>query len=259
MEKTLYLCERQGMRVRRDGPSLWIEQPGRAGSRVPGRLIREAVIVGNVALDSDSLLLLAERGIPVLFLRRDGMPAAALWGLSGVTRQRSGRQRSLGDDPSAEERLLVWLRAWRRGRQLALVKQWDPETAALWRRQGYRQSDYARWLAARAESAAAPSRSLAFFRGALAELIAVEIAARGWDPHFGVEHKGEPLGLVKDFTDALESDVQALCLAGLQVSGNGSADSSWVEAVHVFERARPRLVALVRLMLDQYANLLWER
>jgi CRISPR/Cas system-associated endonuclease Cas1 len=221
-------------------------------------LIRQAVIVGNIELDSDSLLLLAERGIPVIFLRRDGLPAAALWGLSGVTRQRSGRQRSLGDDPSAEERLLVWLRAWRRGRQLALVKQWDPETAALWRRQGYRQSDYARWLAARAESAAAPSRSLAFFRGALAELIAVEIAARGWDPHFGVEHKGEPLGLVKDFTDALEPDVHGLWLARGHESESERAESPWADPATAFERARARLTARIRHMMGQYADLLWE-
>jgi CRISPR/Cas system-associated endonuclease Cas1 len=247
------------MRVTRDGPSLWIEQPGRAGCRVPGRLIRQAVIVGNVELDSDSLLLLAERGVPVLFLRRDGMPAAALWGLSGVVRQRTGRQRALADDPSAEERVRAWVRAWRRGREMALVRRTDPDLAARWRRQGYRCSDYARWLAARVECSAVPARSLAFCRGALAELIAVEIAARGWDPHVGAEHKGEPLGLVKDFTDALEPDVHTLWLAGRPTPRNGRDDGPWVEPAHVFERARPRLAALVRLMLDQYADLLWEQ
>ncbi|MBI5853832.1 MAG: CRISPR-associated endonuclease Cas1 [Nitrospirae bacterium] len=258
MEKTLYFCERQGMRVTRDGPSLWIEQPGRAGCRVPGRLIRQAVIVGNVALDAGSLLLLAERGIPVMFLRRDGTPAAALWGVSGVHRQRSGRQRALTGDPSGQDRVLAWLHAWRRGRQLALVRRLDPETAAQWKQRGYRNSDYARWLAARAEATAAPSRPPAFFRGALAELIAVEIAARDWDPHFGVEHKGEPLGLVKDFTDALEPDVHGLWIEPHHESETARAESPWAEPAAVFERVRPRIAALIRLMMDQYADLLWE-
>lgn len=257
MEKTLYLCERSGMRVTRDGPSLWIEQPGRAGCRVPGRLIRQAVIVGNVAMDSGSLLLLAERGIPVLFLRRDGLPAAALWGLSGAVRQRSGRQRACADDPSSEERVRVWLRAWRRGRQAVLVRRVDPEAAARWRREGYRESDYARWLATRI-GAAPLSRSLGFFRGALTELIAAEIAARGWDVHRGVVHKAEPLGLIKDFTDALEPDAQGLWLARQAGLAADAAESPWAEPARVFEQARPRLTALVRLMLDQYADVLWE-
>jgi hypothetical protein len=257
MEKTLYLCERQGMRVTRDGPSLWIEQPGRAGCRVPGRLIRQAVIVGNVTLDSGSLLLLAERGIPVLFLRRDGLPAAALWGLSGAARQRSGRQRACADDPSSEQRVLAWLRAWRRGRQLALVRRVDPEVAVRWRRQGYRESDYARWLSTRV-GAVHPSQSLGFFRGALTELIAVEVATRGWDVHRGVAHKAEPLGLVKDFAYALEPDAHGLWLDRKAELAADAAENLWAEPARVFERARPRLMALVRLMMDQYADVLWE-
>lgn len=255
MEKTLYLSENQGMRVSRDGPSLWIERPGRAGCRVPGRLIRQAVIIGNVSLDAGSLLLLAERGIPVMFLRRDGTPAAALWGLSGVTRQRSGRQRAFTGDPSGQDRMLSWLHAWRRGRQLALVTLLEPEQAAQWRGRGYRNSDYMRWLMARAEAGGAPSRSLAFFRGALSELIAAELAARGWDPHFGVRFRDEPLGFVKDLTEALEPEVHRLWL---QKAGEGTKPREWIGSAVAFERASPRMVGLVRRMLEQYAELLWE-
>lgn len=255
MEKTLYLSENQGMRVSRDGPSLWIERPGRASCRVPGRLIRQAVIIGNVSLDAGSLMLLAERGIPVMFLRRDGTPAAALWGLSGVARQRSGRQRAVTGDPSGQDRMLSWLHAWRRGRQLAFVTILDPAQAAQWRGRGYRNSDYTRWLMARAEAGGAPSRSPAFFRGALAELIAVEVAAHGWDPHCGVEHKHEPLGLVKDFTDALEPEAHRLWL---QTAGEGTTQREWIGSAAAFEQARPRLAALVRRMSEQYAELLWE-
>jgi CRISPR/Cas system-associated endonuclease Cas1 len=74
MEKTLYLSEKQTLRIRCDGPSLWVEQANCAGQRVPARLVRRAIVVGNVTLDSGTLTLLAQRGVPIALLDRRGEP-----------------------------------------------------------------------------------------------------------------------------------------------------------------------------------------
>ena len=98
MEKTLYLAENQTLRVRRDGPSLWVHQSNSAGQRVPARLVRRAIVVGNVALDSASLTLLAQRGVPVTLLDRRGEPLAMVLGFQDGVRQRRVRQASLSEN-----------------------------------------------------------------------------------------------------------------------------------------------------------------
>jgi hypothetical protein len=213
------------------------------------------VIVGNVALDSGSLCLFAERGIPVTMLSREGSPLAILWGLAGRDRQRRSRQRAFSHDPCGQEKIGSWLNAWKRGRQLALAAAVDPNQGAEWRRKGYRQSDYERWLAERASAVRAPHDRRAFFQGALSEVIAAEVAARGWDPHFGVRFKDEPLGFVKDLTAALEPEAHRLWL---QTDGAGGRSLGWSGLSAAFETACPRIMVLVRRMLEQYAELLWD-
>ncbi len=118
MEKTLYLSENDKLRIKCDGPSLWIQQPNRAGQRVPARLVRRAVVVGNVTLDTASLTLLAQRGVPIALLDRRGEPLAMVLGLQDGVRQRRVRQTALSENREKRDRIAAWLDAWERGRQL---------------------------------------------------------------------------------------------------------------------------------------------
>ncbi len=115
MEKTLYLTENQKLRVRSDGPSLWIEQAEHAGQRVPARLIRRMVVVGNIALDTGSLTLLASRGVPIALLNRKGEPLAMVLGVEDGAVQRRARQAALQEDRKKQRRIANWLDAWERG------------------------------------------------------------------------------------------------------------------------------------------------
>src|SRR6516165_10463249 len=98
MEKTLYLSENEKLRIKRDGPSLWVEQPNCAGQRVPARLVCRAVVLGNVTLDTASLTLLAQRGVPITLLDRNGEPLAMVLGVHDGTRQRRTRQAALSEN-----------------------------------------------------------------------------------------------------------------------------------------------------------------
>lgn len=257
MERTLFLNERTGMRVRRDGPSLWIERPGSAGSRVPVRLIRRVLISGNVALDTESLTAFARRGVPITFVSRDGEPLAMMVGCAGGLFARRGLQAGALENPLLRERISAWLRAWERGRRLALATRLDPVTALQWRRQGVRPADYESWIHRQGRLRGASLRRRGVFHAAAGTVALDRITDAGWDPHLGVAHRGEPLGFVKDCATAIRADADRVWLeSGSLADGTSSALSMDVAAF--FERQRPRLSRLLTRLLEQYADLLRE-
>jgi hypothetical protein len=258
MEKTLYLSESRRIRVRCDGPSLWVEEVGKAGRRVPVRLIRRVVIMGNVALDTGSLALFAARGVPVTLLNRVGEAVATLLGVEDGDRQRRARQEALQEDRERRERVLAWLSAWERGRQLVVVSRVNSALGFRWRREGYRRADYEAWASAVARAWGVPDRVRAFFRGVLHEVVAVEIIAGGWDPHQGVRHRAQPLGFVKDCAVALQADADRLWLDLTGQTGKALAPEDTAALAAQAEVGRPRLEALIRRLLGQYADILWE-
>jgi hypothetical protein len=258
MEKTLYLSENEKLWIKCDGPSLWIQQPRRAGQRVPARLVRRAVVVGNVTLDTGSLTLLAQRGVPIALLDRRGEPLAMVLGIQDGVQQRRTRQAALSEDAEKRERLTAWLDAWERGRQLRLIRTLDPSRARRWRAAGYRRADYDDWVLAQARMRGCHPRSRTFLTGAAHELIAAEITAQGWDPHAGVRERGRPLGFVKDCYSALQSDIDRIWLTLPDRSTEGWLRQKTRFLAASFESARAHLESLLRLMLEQYARILWE-
>jgi CRISPR/Cas system-associated endonuclease Cas1 len=257
MDRTLFLNERAGMRVRRDGPSLWIERPGSAGSRVPVRLVRRVLISGNVALDAESLTTFAQRGVPITLVSRAGEPLAMVVSCAAGLFARRGLQAGALEHPRVRERLSAWLRAWERGRQLALVTRFDPATALQWRRQGVRPVDYESWIHRQGRLRGASLRRRSVFHAAAGTVALDRIADAGWDPHLGVAHRGEPLGFVKDCTTAIRADADRVWLeSGKPDGGTGSALS--VDVAAIVEQQRPRLNRLLVRLLEQYADLLRE-
>lgn len=257
MDRTLFLNERSGLRVSRDGPSLWIEQPGSAGRRVPVRLIRRVLIAGNVALDAETLTAFAERGVPITLVSRDGEPLAMVVGYAPGLFARRGLQAGALENPRVRERVSAWLRAWERGRQLVLATRIDPVTAARWRRDGVRPPDYEVWVQRQGRLRGAALRRRGLFHAAVSTLALDHIAEAGWDPHLGVAHRGEPLGFVRDCTDAIQADADRLWLESAKLAG-GTGGALSADVAASFERQRPRLNRLLARLLDQYAELLQE-
>ncbi|MCS6897771.1 MAG: CRISPR-associated endonuclease Cas1 [Nitrospira sp.] len=258
MDRTLFLNERPGLRVRRDGPSLWIEQSGSAGRRVPVRMIRRVVVAGNVLLDTESLTVFAERGVPITLVGRDGRPLAMVVGCAASLFVRRGLQVGALENPSLRERVSIWLRAWERRRQLAVATCLDPVTAARWRQNGVRTADYEQWVHRQGQMRGATVRRRHLFHAAVGTLILDRITEAGWDPHVGVIHRGEPLGFVKDCSLAMRADADRLWLErGCHAERTEAALS--FDVAECFERHRPRLARLLSRLFDQYADLLREQ
>lgn len=257
MERTLYLKETPGLRVSRDGPSLWIERRHTAGQRVPLRLIRRVLIAGNVRLDTESLTAFAERGVPITLLNRDGRPLAVVLGYATGSCGRRGHQAAALEDPRQRDRLCAWLRAWERGRRMVLAARLDPATAARWRQEGMRPADYEAWIVRQARLRGVSLRRREWFRAAL-ETVALEgIVEAGWDPHLGLLHRAQPLGFVRDCVMALGPDADGMWVE----SGAGmpdEADALSHALAESIESHRRRLTARLRRLLDQFAAMLWE-
>jgi len=258
MEKSLYLTAHSTLQVKRDGPSLWIEQKGQAGSRVPARLIRRVLIKGNVALDAGSLTLFAERGIPVTFLSPEGRPVGTLLGVADGDAQRQARQAAMLADQELRARVIAWLTAWQRGRELLMISRMNSEYGKRWRRQGYRRIELEGLIRQTCPLSMSRRHGRQFLTGALFELTLSLLTAQGWDPHLGVRHDQQPFGFNKDLVEALHADVDRLWLEtiGREVSGSIAGDGAcWAAA---FEDVRLRLERLARLMLSQFSRLLLE-
>lgn len=256
MEKTLYLSESPTRKIKRDGPSLWVEQAGQAGQRIPARLIRRVLIRGDVEMDAGCLTLFAERGVPVTLLRSDGHPSAVVLPLITQEGQRRTRQRAVLEDRSKQERLRAWMSAWERGRQLALIGRVAPAVALRWKRVGFRKEDYEAVLARRVDMPVEESGERAFVAGMMFEFILGEIAAQQWDPHVGVRHQTGPLGFAHDLMDVFGAEADRIWVAALSRSGVPFATSFTL--VRAFERAQPRFAKLLRSFFRQYERMLWE-
>lgn len=256
MEKTLFLSENPKRRIRRDGPSLWVEQEGEAGTRIPARVIRRVLIRGNVRMDAGCLTLFAERGVPVTLFGTDGMPSAVVLPVATQEGQRRTRQRALLEDRARQDRILAWMLAWERGRQVALIGRLAPHIAKRWKRVGFRKEDYDAVLTRRLDVPVEESGERAFVAGMVFEFILAEISVERWDPHVGVRHQTGPLGFAHDLTDVLGAEADRIWIAALERSAAPVATSFTL--VREFERARPRLEKLLRSLLRQYERILWE-
>jgi hypothetical protein len=73
----LYLDPEQTVRVTVDGPSLLVQQEGKAARRFPFSRVARVVVCGAVELETAALVECLQRGIAVSFLTSDGTPAGA--------------------------------------------------------------------------------------------------------------------------------------------------------------------------------------
>jgi len=76
LDRTLYITERKGLVVKRDGPSIWVKESGNAGRRVPVRLINMVVVIGSITIDTGIIALLSQNDVPIMFMNLRGEEVA---------------------------------------------------------------------------------------------------------------------------------------------------------------------------------------
>lgn len=210
MLKALYLNESDGLVVRTDGPSLWIKEAGKAGRRVPVRLVSNVIVRGNVRMDAGAIMLFAESGVPVVFIGKNGVSAAVL---NAGVHESILRERIFRTSTHKEgiRRVKEWLTARRRNavaRLLNDIMPFDAVRVAV-KTKGFQEKDYLRCIE-NALPRSAEKRTIHIVEGVIGGLI-FDLALKATvdievSPHVGFISKHEDFGFIKDLCFALEPE-----------------------------------------------------
>ena len=131
MDKTLYILEKRGLEVLRDGPSIWIMENGKAGRRIPARLVSHVVIIGNVKMDAGTITLFTDNNVPVTFMSKNRGEIAVTIPHNHHLNSHSEEQKHLLARDGNIQRYNQWLQAERRRMQLKVVKKLSRQVSSI--------------------------------------------------------------------------------------------------------------------------------
>jgi hypothetical protein len=218
-ERTLYLNEKRGLIVRRDGPSLWVKEKGRAGIRVPVRLINMVFVFGNIKMDTGAITLFTENSIPVTFMNIRGEPLGiALPGHSGSSYYVE-RQKIIFESDQILERYKTWLTAMRRKLQVQTLKNVAHSLAMQYMDTGYREGDYRACIDKMRQGNQHRWRAAQTMVGNIcAEMVIKKIIDAGLDPHRGSRTKEIHFGFAHDLCSVVLPSADFILLKFLKSS-----------------------------------------
>lgn len=270
MDRTLYLSEARGLQVLRDGPSLWIIQPGQAGRRIPVRLIGRVVIIGNVKIEAGVVTLFTDNGVPVTFMNRRGENAAVTLPYNHQMPRNHDDQKIFLSSDRMAQRYRQWALSKRRQVQLGVVKRLSREAFDDFRSNGMRERDYEAFMKTRTPD---DTRKWAPVVGVVSQLFREMVGAcvmrADLDPHAGIIHRRNNFGFVLDLCHILgpEADLQAsqFFTSSAAAQGLASHRSGWSvtkegmkDIIHRFENRREALGNAVERILDDFFVLIRE-
>lgn len=218
-ERTLYLKEKRGLVVRRDGPSLWVKEKGRAGRRVPARLINMVFVFGNIKMDTGAITLFTENNIPVTFMNIRGEALGiALPGRAGSSFYVE-RQRIIFESDHLRERYKTWLTAMRRKLQIQTLKSVSYPQAKEYMRIGFRERDYRACIERMRQGKHHHWKAAHTIVGNIcAEMVIKKIIDVGLDPHRGARSTEPHFGFSHDLCAIMLPSVDFLLLKFLRSS-----------------------------------------
>jgi len=270
MGRSLYINQTNKPLITRDGPSIWIKEDGKAGRRIPARLINRAVIIGNVKLDSGTIMLFADNNIPVTFMSRDTEETAVVIPYNHRLPNHYKEQKAFLDSDENIRRYEEWANAERVLLQLNFIKKFLPSLAPRFEHTGFGEGNYQlllkevrkvseeRWLVI--------NRMVTnIFRNMIIEyLIKAEL-----DPHVGIIHRRHNFGFALDICYILggESDIQ--CVQFFRSSNLPSLfkkeKNQWVitdegikNIIHRFENKRHGVKKKIENIIDDFFELMRE-
>jgi CRISPR/Cas system-associated endonuclease Cas1 len=226
LDKTLYLTEKHGVEVRRDGPSVWVRERGRSGYRIPAREIGRVVVLGNVRMESGVISLFTEERIPVAFMSRQGRELAVCVPYNHQLPGHHEEQRLLCASDRYGLLFTQWLRSARRASQLVALRELSSEWAAVYERVGFRERDYEMVVKSlRPEDERQWRAARKVVEGLLHEMIIRSLLRADLDPHISVLKERHNFALALELSQALAGEVDLQTLQFLEAAR--TRGSSW--------------------------------
>lgn len=269
MGRTLYLNENRGLRVLRDGPSIWIKWMDRSGQRVPVRFVSRVVVMGNVKLESAAITLFTENNIPVVFMNHRGEELAVTIPYNHRLARHYEEQKVFLETKEKIERYTKWDETKRMVIQTGVLRRLFPEIACKIR-YGLGDGNYQRLI-----SRVKPPEENKWvvvtgivgnlFRG----LIIEHLLRAGIDPHLGILQRRHNFGLALDICYIMEaeSDMQSLQFFRyarsrpyIERKGNSwtVTDIGMRNITQRFENRREALSNIIESIIDELFELMRE-
>jgi CRISPR/Cas system-associated endonuclease Cas1 len=252
MDRTLYLNESDRVKLVVDGPSLWVTPKGKAGRRIPARLIGRVVIFGNVRVGIDMIVLFAARGIPVSFYSRKGEPLATALPRMPVPGVNADRLRDAMETAGGMERLADWMKSRRTAFMLEWLREAGHPMAAAIESSGLDEASYERAAARRFGDAARYAETAGLLRGMVEETALNVIVKAGLDAHIGIRQNGRDFGLCADFGWIMRGEIDRMACV---IAGEGASGRKLlIAAARVFEAGRREIRTRLRALTGEMLN-----
>ncbi len=268
MDRTLYLSESgSDVRVRRDGPSVWVTRQNSAGQRIPARLVSRVVIIGNVMLDAGSITLFSENDIPVVFMARNAEEVAVAMPYSHRLPLYYRAQKGFLSSNADVQAYRVWAETWHRAVQSSVLKRLYPQLGhTLPFRIGEKDyQDVIAYLKPHDEAKWDVVRG--FVNNLFRTVIVEQLIRRELDPNLGVIHREYALGLVLDICHMVEAERDLQCLQFFRTSVDKPAaersyrvcnvtDSVVRNLMHRFENRRGAITKMIADIIAELVKLM---
>jgi len=274
MDRTLYLNENKGLRVFRDGPSIWIKEDGKAGKRIPARLVNRVVIIGNLRLEAGVITLFTDNDIPVTFFDHRGNTVAVAMPYNHQLPRHYEEQKVFLETEDNIERFKRWLYAKRKEIQLGVVKRISKRVAGLFISKGFREKDYREFIE-EFKPSNHPKTDERFkvvsmtISNLFREMVMGCIVKADLDPHLGILYRRRNFGFALDICHILEAESELQTIqffksakengymvkeqVGWSVTKEGMKD-----IIHRFENRRRQLLDAVEGLIDEVFELIRE-
>ena len=208
MERTLYLNEKKGLEILRDGPSIWIREDGKSGRRIPARLIGRVIVIGNVKMDAGSITLFTDNNVPITFMNRRGEEVAVTLPYNHTLNSHYEEQKTLIETEENTDRFKRLLMAERRKLQLNVIKKLSRDNASNFAEKGFRERDYQEFIFRHLLVDSKKSQPVnEVIYNLYSEAVLRSIMKADLDPHIGVLHRRHNYALVFDICHAIEADI----------------------------------------------------
>ncbi|MEW6214074.1 MAG: CRISPR-associated endonuclease Cas1 [Nitrospirota bacterium] len=270
MDRTLYLNENRGLKVFRDGPSVWVKEGGRAGRRIPARLVGRVVIIGNLRLEAGVITLFTDNDIPVTFINNRGDAVAVAIPYNHHLPRHYEEQKVFLEAEGNIDRYKSWLYAKRKEIQINVIRRISKGVAELFAAKGFREKDYHRFIE-RFKPSKDEQWKVVFgvTSNLFREMIIGSIVKADLDPHYGVLYRRHNFSLALDICHIFEPEIDIQCIQFLKIAREygymlkGQAGWSVLkegmkDIIHRFENRRKKLHEMVEKLIDDIFELMRE-
>lgn len=270
MDRTLYLNENRGLTVLRDGPSIWVKENGKAGRRIPARLVGRVVIIGNLRLEAGVITLFTNSDIPVTFINHRGDAVAVAIPYNHHLPRHYEEQKVFFETEGNIDRYKSWLYARRKEIQINVIRRISKGVAELFAAKGFREQDYHRVIEkfkpSKDEQWKVVSRVVSnLFR----EMIIGYIVKADLDPHLGILYRRHNFSLALDICHILESEIDMQCIQFLKTerekgymvkdsNGWSVSKEGMKDIIHRFENRRKPIHVIADKLIDEIFELMRE-